>query len=207
LFKSRLEKVVVHWGTHGSGVAGLGDWLADWIWESKPPKHVWIFASAGNQKNADVMIPELLNIPAQVHGISCEPMTGPVEFDKWFWKLPAILCKNCPKDVDCECGFKTARENGHNFIDVVIFGGESDQSRKARRCDVDWIRQGVEQCQAAGVLPYVKQLGSNSVQGVTFSDTPLGETEALTISLKHKAGADINEFPEDLRVRELPEAH
>jgi len=182
----------------GQAVIFLRDWL-----QGKPPKHVWIFASAGNQKNANVMIPNLLTIPAAVHGVSCEPMTGPVEF-QLEWLAPF-------KDTDPMLN-KTPR------VDVVIFGGESDQSRPARACNVQWIADGVKQCRDAGALPYVKQLGSHVIcDNVNAFDWPQEEGPELNTSrhttgfasgrvmLAHKSGADMQEWPEELRIQQLPE--
>jgi protein gp37 len=70
-------------------------------------------------------------------------------------------------------------------FDWIIFGGESGTS--ARFCDPDWIRDGLRFCASANIAPFVKQLGSNC--GLRLLD--------------HKGG-DINEWPEDLRVRKFP---
>lgn len=72
----------------------------------------------------------------------------------------------------------------------VIAGGESNQSAPARPCNPEWIRSIVRQCQAAGVAVFVKQLGDN--------------TGGL-IHLRHRKGGDMDEWPADLRVREIPE--
>lgn len=50
-------------------------------------------------------------------------------------------------------------------------------------------RSLVEQCCAASVPVFVKQLGTNP----------------SSIQLKHPKGGDWSEWPEDLRVREFPE--
>ena len=67
-------------------------------------------------------------------------------------------------------------------------------SKNARPCNVEWIRSIVRQCQAAQVPIFVKQLGS----------LPYVDVEVGTAKLKHPKGGDIEEFPEDLRVREFP---
>ena len=77
-----------------------------------------------------------------------------------------------------------------SWIDWVIVGGESGPG--ARECDVAWIRSVVEQCQAAGVPVFVKQLGKIA----TFGGKPY-RTE-------HTKGGDPSEWPADLRVREIP---
>lgn len=51
--------------------------------------------------------------------------------------------------------FRPHRGRSDRALDWVIVGGES--GRKARPCDVAWIRSIVEQCNAAGVACFVKQ--------------------------------------------------
>lgn len=74
----------------------------------------------------------------------------------------------------------------------AIFGGES---RGGRPCDVTWIREGIELCGRYGTTPFVKQLGSNVWNGAHC----MGK-----VKLKHPKGGDMNEWPEDLRVRGFP---
>ena len=42
------------------------------------PKHIWLGVSVENQHWADVRIPQLLDIPAKVRFLSCEPLLGPL---------------------------------------------------------------------------------------------------------------------------------
>ena len=93
--------------------------------------------------------------------------------------------------------------------DWEIFGGESDQGAKARECDVGWFYSGINQCRSRGVVPFVKQLGSNAYQMDFYGDPEVpGGTRSFPnyLGLKDKAGADPAEWPEDLRIRELPGA-
>lgn len=69
-------------------------------------------------------------------------------------------------------------------VDWVIVGGES--GNKARPCKVVHVRSVVRQCKNANVPVFVKQLGSNA---------------DCLVSGK---GSNIEEFPEDLRVRQVP---
>lgn len=66
-------------------------------------------------------------------------------------------------------------------IDWVIIGGESGP--KARYCQNSWVVDIVNQCKAASVSVFVKQLHLNG---------------------KAKAIKDIDQFPPDLRIREFP---
>ncbi|WP_337175398.1 DUF5131 family protein [Paludisphaera sp.] len=70
----------------------------------------------------------------------------------------------------------------------VIAGGESRLRGEPRPCDPEWIRGVAMQCELAGTALFVKQLGGN----------PVG------LSLSHPKGGDMEEWPEDLRIRELP---
>lgn len=91
-------------------------------------------------------------------------------------------------------------------INWVIVGGESGPG--ARPMDVAWARSIVEQCKAAGVACFVKQLGAvpqleyTEATGAVFK--PQFQPELLTLRLKDKKGGDIAEFPKDLRVRQYP---
>ena len=76
-----------------------------------------------------------------------------------------------------------------NGIDWVIAGGES--GRGARPMHPAWVRSLRDQCMEAGTAFFFKQVGSHR------GDWP-GVTE--------KKGEDINQFPDDLRIREFPTA-
>lgn len=162
-----------------------------------PLPNVWLLTSCEDQAAADERIPHLLRCPAAVRGLSLEPLIG------------EILLNDCDDDhpnplVPCPVPGDTGWENRHDdrhtrctvcdgaeVIDWVIVGGESGKG--ARPCDESWIRSIVEQCREAGVPCFVKQLGSHS----TF----LGPWS--TRRRDHKGGDPI-EWPEDLRVREMP---
>jgi len=77
-------------------------------------------------------------------------------------------------------------------ISWCIIGGESGPG--ARRCDVDWIRKIVWQCQAASIPVFVKQLGAHVIEN--------GERRIK----RDKKGGDMDEWAHDIRVREWPEA-
>ncbi|CAD5984022.1 DUF5131 family protein [Planktothrix agardhii] len=75
-----------------------------------------------------------------------------------------------------------------------LAGGESGTG--ARPCHVEWLRDIASQCQSAKVPVFVKQLGSNALQGHIVNGSKL--------KLKDRKGSDINEFPEDLRIQQFP---
>jgi protein gp37 len=72
-------------------------------------------------------------------------------------------------------------------IHWVIAGGESGPG--ARPMELEWARDIIEQCRAAGVPVFVKQLGSRWP----------GRSE------RDLKGGEIDTFPADLQVREMPE--
>ena len=75
-------------------------------------------------------------------------------------------------------------------------------------CYVQWIRRGIADCRRLGIVPFVKQLGS-----LPHTEHPGIEWKAFdpvyddALELKDKAGADPDEWPVDLQVREFPEPH
>lgn len=79
---------------------------------------------------------------------------------------------------------------GLEKIDWVIVGGESGGD--ARPCELSDVSAIVDQCAAAGVACFVKQLGSRP------------EVNGEPINLKHNRGGDWSEWPERLQVREWP---
>lgn len=85
-------------------------------------------------------------------------------------------------------------ENWAVAPDWIIFGGESDQSEKARAFDIAWLRDGLAQCRNRGIVPFVKQMGSFPVERKTGS----------TFHFKDKAGADPDEWDREFVVQEFP---
>jgi protein gp37 len=79
-------------------------------------------------------------------------------------------------------------------IDWCIAGGESGPG--ARPCDVAWIRSIVQQCKAADVPVFVKQLGAK----------PTGPERSVPewVEQLDSKGGNWEVWPADLRVREYP---
>ena len=129
-----------------------------------PLPNVWIGVTVEDQKRADLRVPALLDTPAAVRFLSCEPLIGEVDLSEW-------LSDDCtcaiyvvdysdperyhPENLDREltpgC---PAHDRG---IDWVICGGESGPD--ARPMHPDWARSLRDQCQAAGVPFLFKQRG------------------------------------------------
>jgi protein gp37 len=152
----------------------------------KWPSHVWLGTSVENREQK-ARIEALREVPAAVRFLSIEPLLedlGTLDLAGIHW---------------------------------VIVGGESGPG--ARACDVAWIRDLVRQGRGAGAAVFVKQLGAlPRVEGPrAFTEaeeqqarrrkryiTGSGSIEGGYLRLRDRKGGDMAEWPEDLRVRELP---
>lgn len=79
-------------------------------------------------------------------------------------------------------------------IDWLILGGESGRRDVVRPFHLSWARELRDHCRKLGVAFFLKQLGRRPIDG--DSVMKLGDTH----------GGDWNEWPEDLRIREVPAA-
>ena len=149
-----------------------------------PLPNIRLYFSASTQAEVDEAVPILLQIPAEVRGLSLEPMLERLdisEFEEEMWR-----CNNCGEyyshfqDASCNhCGYAERHSEYHNKINSIIVGTESGPNR--RPCKSEWIRDIVQQCELAGVHCYVKQ-----------------------ISLNGKVVTDPKKFTDTLRVRSMP---
>ncbi len=107
-------------------------------WEDFP--NIWIGTSVENQEQYDKRVPELRNVPSAIRFLSMEPLLGPVEFGE-----------HVQAEYDPEL------EHGpYSAFDWVIVGGESGHGK--RPFNADWARLIRDQCQAAGVPFFMKQI-------------------------------------------------
>jgi protein gp37 len=120
--------------------------------------NIWLGVSCERQQEADERIPLLLQTPAAVRFVSCEPLLGPLDLYHG--------------DPDPRLGghYATATYIGDwwpagappgvpstHGLDWVIAGGES--GRNARPAHPDWFRSLRDQCDAADVPFFFKQFG------------------------------------------------
>lgn len=108
-------------------------------WGDLPPDNLWLGVSAENQEWADKRIPILIDIPATVLFVSCEPLLGAVDLSDYFRAKTAISL------VSAE------------GVTWVVVGGESGSG--ARRMDLAWARSLRDQCRKYGVPFFFKQKG------------------------------------------------
>jgi protein gp37 len=161
-----------------------------------PLPNVIELTSVEDQKTADERIPDALETPAAVRGLSVEPLLEAVQLDT------AVL----------GCKGHLAETFGNPLIHWIVLGGESGP--RARPCRVEWIRSIVRQCAWAGTSCFVKQIGSTAIgDGDDVSDEVAREWDAdggnvwakQRLPLRARAGADPAEWPADLRIRQFPQ--
>ncbi len=106
------------------------------------PVNVWLGTSVESQAMADLRVPQLIDVPARVRFLSCEPLLGPVD-------LTAICTGHHFIDALTGTRYHDSPEPSATMpcgkIDWVIAGGESGP--KARPSHPDWIRSLALQCQ------------------------------------------------------------
>jgi protein gp37 len=166
-----------------------------------PLPNVWLGVSVEDQKTVDERIPLLLQTPAAVRFVSYEPALGKVDFTR------IGVGTSCEIDAlqgganvlhDATLPREAIKIDG---LDWVIVGGESGS--KARPFDVAWARRIVKDCATAGVACFVKQLGARPRGAQRISEASVFHGD---LTLKDRKGGDMAEWPEDLQVRQFPEA-
>lgn len=149
-----------------------------------PLPNVWLGVSCENQATADERIPHLLATPAAVHFLSCEPLLGPIDLTRI-------------GEFRGEPLSALAEQVGHvnrPAVGWVIVGGESGP--RARPTEIEHAESVVAQCREAGVPVFCKQLGANPMFTHAGIHAP--------VALRDRAGRDLNEWPQSLRVRQFP---
>lgn len=126
------------------------------------PENAWIGTTVEDQARANVRIPRLLDLPAPIRFLSCEPLLGPVHL-RSEWIVPeARYCGAPATTLDGRRAIATVvraagQHLGGRYVDWVIVGGESGARFRpmSHAHAVDLGRQVVE----AGIPLYFKQWG------------------------------------------------
>jgi protein gp37 len=160
----------------GATTMGVPAWGNGW-------PNVWLGTTVENQVEANRRVPHLLAVPAAKRFLSMEPLLGPVRLardgydDGQDGAADWLTGRRWWVDVDGN-GARGGSYVGAR-IDWVIAGGESGP--KARPSHPDWFRSLRDQCEAARVSFFMKQMW-----GTTKAKMP--------------------PIPDDLMIRELPNA-
>jgi len=122
------------------------EWITDWTTSNVIPPNIWIGVTAENQEWAEKRIPHLLKIPARVRFLSCEPLSGPINFRGMDFLMSE---------------FNSSPHGWHNWLRQrlhwIIAGGESGPY--AQPSHRDWFRSLRDQCASANVPFFFKQWG------------------------------------------------
>ncbi|MBI3453571.1 MAG: DUF5131 family protein [Rhodospirillales bacterium] len=174
------------------------DFISRWpprVIARAPLKNVWLGASVEDRASAGDRRDWLMRVAklGWTTFVSYEPALGQVDWRGW------------------------------RFLDWIIVGGESGP--KARRSRVDNIRDALRHGRKTGIPVFVKQMGARVIDraaagfgGCAPTEWPAGtRTEEdphgylyggrgddVRVLLRDRKGGDPAEWPEDLRVRELP---
>jgi len=139
-----------------------------WTWDSElkwPIPNLWLGVSVENQEAADERIPVLLETPAAVRFLSCEPLLGPVDLG-----LSVDTCTCCERwpsrwirlhrpvgpdnpyvfglstDMVADAGIYRANSNAHGALSIATPGGSL--GIKPREFEslgsIDWVIEGGE---------------------------------------------------------------
>lgn len=160
----KMKKFLSHWNPTPNLIGGVSIW---------------------DQESADRMIPILLQANLATRIVSLEPCLGAVEIESYL--IPEGHCLSCGEEAinihhgehwvgpDFEPNaWEPCGPVSKGGLDGVILGGESGPG--ARPMHPDWARSVRDQCQAAGMPFFMKQMSGRAP------------------------------IPEDLMIRELPYA-
>lgn len=119
--------------------------------------NVWIGVSVESQQWADIRIPALLETPAAVRWLSCEPLLGAVDLTRHLIGRPS-WGEPHPEPTS-PTGIVVQAFVPPPEIGWVVCGGESGPG--ARVMDQEWARSLRDQCARADVPYFFKQWGED----------------------------------------------
>lgn len=135
------------------------DLAQDYVTTTWPLPNVWLGVSVETQQWADIRIPALLDTPAAVRWLSCEPLLGPVDLAGYLPRRAdapwyPVECRHgydgCPL---CDRALAPA-----DAISWLVVGGESGPG--ARPMHPAWARSLRDQAVRSGVPFHFKQHGA-----------------------------------------------
>ena len=154
------------------------------------PSNVWAGVTVENQEQANRRVPALLQVPAPVRFVSCEPLLGPVDLTDVTTSGRHVQVFRDSVDALTGRRFRDVGDGAVEYpatpdtIGWVIAGGESGPG--ARPTHPDWSRWLRDQAVAAGVPFLWKQWGAWRPGSV---DSWLEDREVKRYSLVDPQGA------------------
>ena len=143
------------------------EWTGAGFWPEDFP-HVWIGTTVENQIAVDTRTIHLLNTPAKVRFLSCEPLLEDVRLN--------LRVDTCGRDLSDLPGLWNEDDRR---IHWVIVGGESGQ--RARKMRQLWVRNIRYQCERCDVAFFYKQriedgkkITMPKLDGVIHDALPMG---------------------------------
>jgi protein gp37 len=139
--------------------------LSSWArrYRPRPLPNVWIGTSVENQRWADLRIPKLLETPATVRFLSCEPLLGPIDLHL------------------------RSHARSESAVGWVIVGGESGPN--ARPMSPEWARALRDECDEADVPFFFKQWGGRTpkaggreLEGQTWDEMPRRDSSVMVLA-------------------------
>lgn len=168
-------------------------WLAErgYPW----PANIWTGTSVTGKATV-CRIRDLLPMPG-VRFVSVEPLVEDIGFPDAIFAYQDMGSTPHHK--------RLGPIEGMEPIDLVIVGGESDQSpHKARPFDVQWARTFVKVASHTPIKVFVKQFGSRPYDSSRCISIDGPDSHAIELDLIDSHGGDWSEWPAELRVREMP---
>lgn len=166
-----------------------------WLTPDNAPSQVWYGTSVGNQQAANERIPHMVDLQQRTNNrttlfFSFEPLLGAVDVNK---------------------ALGLSAEQRHTMLagSWFLIGGESGSAEKVRALDIGWAESLMAQAQAMGAYRHMKQRGrlwydQKRHEGIRSACVVPVDGTWRWVDQKHKKGGDPSEWPDHLRVRELP---
>ena len=144
---------------------------------------IWMGATVSTQAEVNERFPLLLRLPAAVRWVRCVPGER-MDLLRWFGPQNEGQWMNV-----VECGHRN-QDYGINWL--TIAGSLTEPT------NLDHVRGIIAQGRAAGVPVWVERMGVRQIESMP------GNRGVVEYVLRDPHGADPAEWPDDLRVREVP---
>jgi len=159
---------------HGHSVVPASQFVRA-VHQPWPLPNVHLGVSVENQAAADERIPLLLQCPAAVRWVSCEPLLSALNLDDLWGERRVYRGDTVSGFLDWEPS-----------IDWIVCGGESGPN--ARPLHPDWARSLRNQCHDAGVPFWFKQWGELAPERLGHGMDLGGEMRRGAVQILHAEG-------------------